>query len=105
MQECIETIKDLQLQCPLKFVWVKAHCLGNDGNDMADRLAKEGAKQPRPEKGPGPFHTVPHSFVRKTVFQWALDKWQHNWTMKQPARQTKIISPEIDLKRGKQVAE
>jgi len=78
--------------------------MGNTGNEIADKLAKHGALLPRPEKGPGPFHTVPHSFVRKIVFQTAMDLWQSNWDHKQKARQTKILHPNIDMKKGKSIA-
>jgi ribonuclease HI len=53
--DCVQTIKALPTRHRLKFAWVKAHA-GNAGNEKADRLAKEGARRPRPVEGPGPFH-------------------------------------------------
>jgi ribonuclease HI len=101
--ECIQTIKALQPRYHIKFAWVKAHAR-NYGNKMADRLAKEGARRPRPVEGPGPFHSVPHTFVRTITYQNSMDLWQTNWTRKQKARQTKIFCPTINMKKGKEVA-
>jgi hypothetical protein len=74
------------------------------GNEMADRLAKEGARRPRPIVGPGPFHSVPHTFVRTITFQNSMDLWQTNWTQAQKARQTKIFCHKIYTIKGKEVA-
>ncbi len=87
VKECLQAIKLVQSQHTIKLAWVKAHA-GHEGNELADQLAKLEASQPRPVHGPGPFDTVPLSFVRKIARQTALDKWQEDWDTKQKARQT-----------------
>jgi ribonuclease HI len=103
IKTCLHALRSAQTHHQIKLVWIKAHT-GQEGNEIADKLAKLGASQPRPVHGPGPFDTVPLSFVRKIAKQTALDKWQENWTTKQKARQTKIICPTINLSKGKQAA-
>jgi ribonuclease HI len=103
VKECLQIIKTISSNHIIKFAWVKA-LAGNIGNELADKLAKTGSRQPRPEHGPEPFDTVQLSFVRKIAFQAALDKWQKDWDTKQKARQTKIVCPTINMAKGKQVA-
>ncbi len=102
VQECLDTIRLIQATNKLNFVWIKAHN-GNKGNEIADALAKMGAMENRLIKGPGPFHSVPPSFVKQQLFLWALAEWNRWWHESQPCRQTKDFFPEADLHRSKKV--
>ncbi len=87
---------------PKNLIWERHIKKKNSWQNLNWKL-QQGAKQPRPVHGTGPFDTVPLSFVRKICFQTALDVWQDDWDNKQKARQTKIVCPKINLAKGKQV--
>jgi hypothetical protein len=101
--ECLNTIWAVSNKHELRLEWVKAHN-GNKGNEIADSLAKIEAKTPCPIQGPGPFHTVPPSFVRNQVYHYSLCLWTHNWIHQQKCRQSKVFFQKPDRKRGREVA-
>jgi ribonuclease HI len=100
--DCLSTIQAILTRFSLHMVWVKAHA-GNPGNETADALAKLGAKEPRPIKGPGPFQTVPPSFVKAQLLSHAIAEWNEWWQHRQPCRQTKLVFKEVDLQKSKKI--
>jgi ribonuclease HI len=101
--ECLQTIRTVSSHHEIRMEWVKAHA-GNKGNEIADGLAKLGARTPRPVPGPGPFHTVPPSFVRNQVYQYSLRLWTNDWWNRQKCRQSKIFFKKPYKRRGKDVS-
>jgi hypothetical protein len=70
---------------------------------MADALAKEGARTPRPVSGPGPFHYVHPSVIKAQLLLYALKEWKTWRQTRQPCCQTKELFKEVDLKRSKKI--
>ena len=64
------------------------------GNELADCLAKEGAKQT--PFGPLPFLPLSPSAINNIIMSSFKSKWQKLWTGLSSCRQTKLFSPQIN---------
>ena len=56
----------------VQFCWIPAH-VGIQGNEIADKLAKQAAKYPNVK-----FDSIPHSDLRETIRSHIKRKWQKN---------------------------
>jgi ribonuclease HI len=72
----IKTAKLERNNCSIKFSWVKAHA-GTQGNEIADRLAKEAARHQGEEYA---YSRIPKSIMYKEAEEEARTKWQLEWS-------------------------
>ena len=100
VMECHYLLNDVARHTSVTLRWIKAH-VGHAGNEMADSLAKQGAMQPFPEIGPGPFGWTPHSLLKKVMRSYLMDTWEKDWTDREPCRQTKIWFPKPHPRKGR----
>ena len=78
-------------------VWTKAH-IGNEGNERADTLAKEGTRLPNPLAIP-----APSAHIKMSIKHYFLHIWEREWKSCPEARQTKIYHPSIDKQKSNQL--
>ena len=71
--------------------WVKAH-IGNHGNEMADKLAKEAAKQ---DDLPLIYQKTPKTEVVHHIKLQSTEKWQLQWNQTTKGAETKQFFPNI----------
>jgi hypothetical protein len=73
--------------------------VGNEGNALADRLAREGAAVGG-EPQPVPY---PHPFIRKHIDSYIMDAWSLRWRTMLSCRQTHIWYPYPDLSLARKI--
>ncbi|CAK1591431.1 unnamed protein product [Parnassius mnemosyne] len=89
--EARENLKDISLQGKVvTLFWIKAHA-GFEGNERADQLAKEAAKNSK--KKPD-YDLCPVSFVKRCIRQATLDEWNHRYKTGETAAVTKMFFPD-----------
>ena len=85
--------------------WIKAH-MGNEGNERANALAKQGTSLTLPPtpllNNPNFLPTpIPLSHVRNITKELSLNTWNLQWDNSTHYRQTKIFFPKVDqIKSG-----
>ncbi|KFM60782.1 hypothetical protein X975_16605, partial [Stegodyphus mimosarum] len=80
----LQQLLDSSPSTPLTLQWVKAHN-NNEGNEAADRLAKEAVNNPNT------FHTqipAPMSKLKSTLLCRGLYRWQQDWQNGDTGRRT-----------------
>ena len=73
------------------FNWVKAHA-GTQGNEMADRLAKEAATEDTEEIV---YNKIPRETIITDGKEDELSKWQRQWTSSNKGAVSKLFFPHI----------
>jgi hypothetical protein len=73
------------------FAWVKAHA-GTQGNEIADRLAKEAAQS---DDTNYVFDRIPKSTLYQEAKEEARQKWQREWTTTHKATATRQYFPTV----------
>ena len=102
---CTTNLAQLNLTHKVTLHWIKAHA-GQEGNERADYLAKQGTTLPIPPNPP-PVNPnllptpIPPSHLKNTCKQKSLAEWNHKWHISQNCRQTKIFFPEVDIPKSK----
>ena len=79
----------------IQITWIKAH-VGNYGNELADRLAKEATKNKETI-----YKKIPKSQIVQQVKQQSIEKWQTQWEQTTKGRITKQFFPNIKERLGK----
>ncbi|KAA5655735.1 hypothetical protein F3G64_34760, partial [Pseudomonas aeruginosa] len=77
--------------------WIKAHA-GIPGNERADELAKKAALT---NKQAPKYDGVPLSYVRHTLRQTTIDKWQQRYTEATTGMTTKMFF--VDVRRAHKI--
>jgi ribonuclease HI len=101
---CTKNLSLLNKTHKITLHWIKAHS-GQDGNERADILAKQGTLLPIP-LNPLPINPnllptpIPLSHVKSTCKQQSLKLWNLQWTTSPHYRQTKIFFPEVDIAKS-----
>ena len=75
----------------VSLVWIKAHA-GKEGNELADKLAKDGTALPNTKILTLP---TPMVFIKQQVKEKATIRWETNWSDYGEARQTKQFFPKL----------
>jgi hypothetical protein len=84
--ECISNLNQLASLTPVKIQWTKAH-VGTTGNETADWLAKQGAKQRI--IGPEPGLPVAAGLCKTSTIAWAKEQYKRRWTGMNSCRLTR----------------
>jgi ribonuclease HI len=84
--ECVQRLSTVGEHNELHIVWVPGH-RGIAGNEVADRLAKQGAA--RRMCGPEPAVGLPQKALQMDLRRWTAARHQEWWTHKEGCRQAK----------------
>ena len=79
----------------IDFSWIKAHA-GKEGNELADRLAKEASISSNIEEC---YNKIPKSTITKELKGQCIKQWQNEWNTTTKGATTKSFYPntETDL--------
>jgi ribonuclease HI len=100
IMDCMKALDRLQEHAKVSIHWTKAH-VGYEGNEKADKLAKEGTSKISYQVEP--ILPVPKSWIRHKIQQYLQKEWTHRWTSTVEARQTKIFFPQPNPKLSKKL--
>ena len=73
----------------VEFRWIKAH-VGKEGNELADRLAKEASTDLNIEEC---YRKIPKSVISKEIKELYLKQWQNEWNTTAKGGTTKSFYP------------
>lgn len=96
--ECIAALKLITINNVLELVWVKGHN-GNEGNEKADELARQGSE--KLPVGPEPVLPLTNSTLKVQIKKLTHEKQLRRWVNLSSCRQTKniITNPSDKLAR------
>lgn len=75
----------------IHFTWVKAH-VGNEGNELADNLAKLAANSPEMELA---YNLIPNSTIKREQREISLQTWENEWKNSSNGSVTKEYFPTV----------
>lgn len=75
----------------LKFFWLRAH-VGTPGNERADELAKQAALR---KKTAPAYDGVPISYVKRSIREDTVEKWQARYEASETGATTKKFFPQV----------
>jgi len=75
----------------VEFNWIKARA-GHQGNELADRLAKEAATSSELNVT---YSRIPKSAVKSALSESSVQKWQTEWDSTTKGANTKLYFPKI----------
>jgi hypothetical protein len=87
----LQTWKLEQAEWNVRFSWVKAH-VGTQGNELADRLAKEAATNVDIAIC---YNKIPKSVVQRELEITSVEKWQSVWNCTTEGNTTKEYFPTV----------
>ena len=89
--ECKQLLNKLaKVGNKIKLNWVPGH-EGHMGNEVADRLAKDGAG--RPTHHPGPWVPVSKCLIKEQINKWCDVLCEETWRNRPHCRQSKLVLP------------
>ncbi len=100
VSECADTLQRLAEKNRVTLMWVPGHS-GIDGNEAADRLARQASSTPY--WGPEPVIGIPKALVRTNLSNWEFNQHQLHWSVIDTCRQAKYAVKGIDKKITKQL--
>ncbi len=74
----------------LSFSWIRAHN-GSQGNELADKLAKEGAIAHRSID----YELIPMSYIKRTIYNKNIEIWNTRWQSSQTGSTTQKYFPTV----------
>jgi ribonuclease HI len=74
----------------LSFSWIRAHN-GSKGNELADKLAKEGAIAHRSID----YELIPMSYIKRTIYNRNIEIWNTRWQSSQTGSSTRKYFPTV----------
>jgi ribonuclease HI len=74
-----------------RFRWIKSH-VGNSGNEMADKLAKEASGK---TEIPISCNRIPKSAIKRDLEETSKETWQREWETTNKGRTTKEYFPNV----------
>ena len=101
VKNCKTKLNRLSEGNDVKLSWIPAH-VGYIGNEIADRLAKLGAKNPRNQEKLEVG--VSKKFYRNSIRTWGTKKHQKRWDGRTEYRQTGMMLPTVDHKCWKLIS-
>lgn len=75
----------------IHFTWIKAH-VGNEGNELADQLAKQAANNPKLEVI---YNLTPTSAIKRELREESVSKWENEWLSARNGHITKSYFPSV----------
>ncbi len=94
LKACINSLNTVGRDRKVTLRWVKAH-VGHPGNELADELARTGAKLGDELKVDDIRINCPHSYIKEIIKKGFIQKWNLKWSLLRECRQTKIWFPGI----------
>ncbi|XP_023244854.1 uncharacterized protein LOC111642708 [Centruroides sculpturatus] len=91
VQDIWHLLRDATKENILYFCWVKAH-VGHEGNETADRLAKEACKQ---DTNPT-YSLTPLSSMKHQLKLHYRTRWQHLWSTSAKGRDLFAFPPDVN---------
>jgi len=85
---CLKSLKALARQRKVHITWIPGHN-GHEGNEMADRLAKQGSENAY--IGPEPACGIPKSLINLELRDWEKEKNLAYWNSLRGLRQSKRL--------------
>ena len=98
--ECQVALKALAEHNKVELIWVPGH-RGIDGNEAADRLAKEGSS--RAMIGPEPALGISPKIVRREIHKYLQRAHKEYWEGLNTCKQAKELMGGLNKKRAKQI--
>lgn len=86
VRHCRESLNKIGDINHVSILWTPGH-QGIQGNEMADKLAKQGAEAQF--TGPEPFLPVPYSAVVSEVWEWLYKRWKTSWVGRLDCKRTR----------------
>jgi ribonuclease HI len=100
VHETKDKLNALGAQNNLSLSWVPAHC-GIEGNEVADKLAKEGAN--RDFIGPEPYVGVSRSEIKTKMKRRLITTWNQFWSRIEGLRHSKNFIRGLDSNRSHKI--
>ena len=91
-KDILTLLKELNKIVTTEIKWIKGHN-ENTGNEMADYLAKEGARRARKLHDTKPHMPITQREVKQKVHSSFIKQWQHNWDATTSYRISKLFYP------------
>ena len=90
VEDCVKQLNCLAVTNSVQLKWIPAHS-GFQGNELADRLAKDGAAGSL--IGPLPLAPIPMSVVNDRINNWTSRMHKDRWTNLQNCTQSRAAVP------------
>ncbi len=92
--ELLTLLKEVLSKTPVEIRWVKGH--SNDtGNEYADYLAREGAKEAGNIQTVYPHLPLSQKTIKQMVHLGVIDRWQSCWNSRGDCNMTRLFIPTV----------